>query len=73
MFTRDPNPHPHTPPLPASRDPRHLDILDEDLVGLVIGEWEGSNNNSQKKPTKSMNLHQKTQEYIKRKSPLFIL
>ena len=27
MFTRDPNPHPHTRPVPASRDPRHLDIL----------------------------------------------
>ena len=32
-----------------------------------------SNNNSQKNPSKSMNSHQKTQEYIKGKSPLFIL
>ena len=29
MFTRDlyPHPHLHPRPLPASRDPRHLDIL----------------------------------------------
>ena len=38
MFTRDPNPHPHPRPIPApatstresrpaSRDPRHLDLL----------------------------------------------
>ena len=28
--------------------------------------------NQPKKPTKAMNSHQKTQEYIKGKSPLFI-
>ena len=27
MLTRDLYPHPHLRPLPASRDPRHLDIL----------------------------------------------
>ena len=27
MFTRDLYPHPHPRPLPASSDPRHLDIL----------------------------------------------
>ena len=32
-----------------------------------------SNNNNKKKPTKSMNSHQKTQEYIKGKSPFFII
>ena len=32
-----------------------------------------SNNNSQTNPTKSMNSRQKTQEYIKGKSPLIIL
>ena len=36
-------------------------------------EWQGSNNNNKKKTTKSMNSRQKTQEYIKGKSPLFIL
>ena len=40
-----------------------------DLVGffrLLLFDRE-------KKPTKSMNSHQKTQEYIKGKSPLFII
>ena len=32
-----------------------------------------SNNNNKKNPTKSMNSHQKTQEYIKGKSPFFII
>ena len=36
-------------------------------------KWQGPNNNSQKNQTKSMNSQQKTQEYIKGKSPLFIL
>ena len=43
------------------------------LYFVLWREWQGSNSNSQKKPTKSMNSHQKTQAYIKGKSPLFIL
>ena len=36
MFTRDLYPHPHLRPLPASRDPRHLDKLPLTLYSKTI-------------------------------------
>ena len=52
-----------------------------EFIDLVGGVWllnimkkvTGQTITARKKPTKSMNSHEKTQEYIKGKSPLFIL